>query len=212
MRSAWVVRSAIPVLLAACLLGPAPAAAQEISLTPFAGFRLGGSMTDYYSGAEYDVSDDWTFGGIVDIGIPGGRAIELLYSHQGTQLTAEGGYTPTFNAVDLDVDLWQVGVMQDTPISPTVTGYGVGTLGATSFSLPDDSSTRFSLGFGGGVKIFPTKNVGLRLDGRGYITFVDSDAAYVGSGGGGLTVAFAGDALFQAEFLAGVTFRFGGTP
>jgi len=212
MRSAWLVRLAIPTLLAGCLLGPSPAGAQEVSLTPFAGFRLGGSMTDYYSGAEFDISDDWTYGGIVDIGIPGGRAIELLYSHQGTELTARGGVTPTIDTVDFDVDLWQAGVMQEKPLSPTVAGYGVGTLGVTSFSWPGDSSTRFSLGFGGGVKVFPTKNVGLRLDGRGYVTFVDTDAAYVGAGGGGLTVSFASDAIFQAEFLAGVTFRFGGTP
>jgi hypothetical protein len=207
-RSLYATALALPLALFCC---PSAASGQEVSLTPFGGFRVGGYMQDDYSGVHYDINDDWTYGGALDIGISGGRAIELLFSHQGTEMTAQGGALPTVRSADLTVDLWQAGLLEEKPISPTVSGYGVGTLGVTRFAWLDDSSTRFSIGFGGGVKAFPTGTVGLRLDARGYVTFVDTDAAYVGAGGSGLTVSFASDVLFQAEFMGGVVFRFGGT-
>lgn len=190
------------------LVGPAATHAQELSITPIGGFRVGGGMREYYTGSQLDIKDNWTYGAIVDIGIPGDRAIELLYSYQGTDLTAKGG-TIGPRSTDINVHVWQAGLMQEKMISPNLNGYGVGSLGLTHFSLDGDSSTRFAVGFGGGLKVFPERRVGLRLDARGYVTFVSTSGFYVGGGSGGLTASFSSDALFQAEFLGGVTLRFG---
>lgn len=203
-----IVTRAVLLLAAMLLALPSAAAAQEISITPIGGFRVGGGMREYYTGSQLDIKDNWTYGGIVDIGIPGDRAIELLYSYQGTELTVRGG-TIGPQSEDLNVHVWQAGVLQEKAIGPTLNGYGVGTLGVTHFSWEGDSSTRFAVGFGGGLKVFPERRVGLRLDARGFVTFVNTNGFYIAGGGSGISASFSSDALFQAEFLGGVTFRFG---
>lgn len=203
------MRMRVTMGFALSLLSAAPAFAQQVDLTPFGGFRVGGGMEDYYSGVKFDIKDNWSYGGMLDVAIPGGRAVEFVYSHQGTEVNAGSGYTGPVTAADVNVDLWQLGLLQEKPLSPTVTSYGVGTLGITHFGFPTESADRFSIGFGGGAKVFPSPKVGLRLDARGYVTFVDTSSFYVTGGGGGAAVSFTSSALFQAEFLGGVVFRFG---
>jgi hypothetical protein len=63
---------------------------------------------------------------------------------------------------------------------------------------------------GGGVKLFPTRHLGLRLDGRLFATFVDADLAFLacGSSTGTCVLAFRTDVIFQAEFTAGAVLKF----
>lgn len=203
------MRWRVAMLSAVVLLLAVPGFAQQVDVTPVGGFRVGGSMEDYNSGGDFDIKDDWAFGGMIDVSIPGGRAVELVYSHQGTELEAKGVFPGAPVTAPLDVDLWQVGVLQNKELTPALTGYVVGSLGLTHFAFPSDSESRFSIGFGGGVKAFLNRTVGFRADGRGYVTFVDTDNFYATGGGGGATISFSSDLLLQAEFLGGVVFRFG---
>ena len=50
-----------------------------------------------------------------------------------------------------------------------------GMLGLTRYAVGGDSEIRFTLSAGGGVKLFPTRHIGVRLDGRVYTTFVEAD-------------------------------------
>src|SRR4029079_11864555 len=72
------------------------------------------------------------------------------------------------------VDHWQGGGLQEfdgARVRPFLTG----TLGLTRYASPTDSEIRFTLGAGGGVKLFPVSRLGIRLDGRAFATFLDSE-------------------------------------
>ena len=86
-----------------------------------------------------------------------------------------------------------------------------GGLGATHF-VPHGSGknqkTYFSLSLGGGVKIPISGHVGLRFEGRGFMTILpDSTEIFcVSSGGAACVVQVQGDVLGQILLMAGITF------
>ena len=61
---------------------------------------------------------------------------------------------------------------------------------------------------GGGVKLFPSSHVGLRLDGRVIATFVDASGNAFACTPGACLIALHVNVAWQAEFSAGVVFKF----
>ena len=61
---------------------------------------------------------------------------------------------------------------------------------------------------GGGVKLFPTNQVGIRLGSQVFATFVDADAEAFVCSPGVCFVGFHADVLWQIEFTAGLIIRF----
>jgi hypothetical protein len=70
-----------------------------------------------------------------------------------------------------------------------------------------DSDTNFSLGIVGGVKLFLTKNIGLRLEARGFATQVSSDSAAF-CNNGGCRIFYDGDFFWQVTANAGLVVAF----
>ena len=93
--------------------------------------------------------------------------------------------------------------MDDGRVRPFLTGL----VGLTRYAAEGDTEVRFTVGVGGGVKLFPVSNVGLRLDGRLYATFVDAAARFLACAHGACISAIEVDVVWQAEFTAGVVFR-----
>ena len=93
--------------------------------------------------------------------------------------------------------------MSDGRIRPFLTGV----LGLTRFASDGNSEVRFTLGAGGGVKLFPIPQVGLRLDGRVYTTFIDADARFLACASGRCLTSLHVDVVWQAELSAGIVFR-----
>ena len=189
---------------------PAPARADwGVSLTPFAGFRFGGSFEDNTTGLDLDVDEGASFGLILDVQATDETEYELFYSFQKTELQGDGrfGGDPLF---DLDIHYLHIGGTYLVPGERARPFVGGG-LGLTYFS-PDgpglDSEIRFSLSLGGGVKIPISKRVGLRFEGRGFLTFLpeNSDIFCVSSGGAACAVRVQGDVFGQVELLAGISF------
>ena len=89
--------------------------------------------------------------------------------------------------------------------SPFLTG----TLGLTRYESGGDNEVRFSLAGGGGVKLYPTRHLGLRLDGRLYLTFVDvdGDSLFCSSTLGVCIGSIDAVVVWQAEFTAGLLLR-----
>ena len=85
-----------------------------------------------------------------------------------------------------------------------------GMLGLTRYAGGGDSEIRFTLSAGGGVKLFPTRHIGVSLDGRVFTTFVEADVGLFAcsSFSGTCLVAFRADVVWQAEGTAGVVFKF----
>ena len=60
---------------------------------------------------------------------------------------------------------------------------------------------------GGGAKFVLSPRIGLRLEGRGYLTFTNMTLSGI-CGGVGCSVSFSGGGILQFEMLSGVTFSF----
>ena len=82
-----------------------------------------------------------------------------------------------------------------------------GLLGITRYAVPGDMEIRFAIGAGTGMKAYLTRNLGLRLDARGYMTVVNLGGAGV-CGGFGCAIAFSVSPAFQADLTAGLIVAF----
>jgi hypothetical protein len=68
-------------------------------------------------------------------------------------------------------------------------------------------SCRFA-GAGGGVKLFATPNLGLRLDGRVFATFLDANVRAGACSAGTCLLLTHVDVAWQMEFTAGLVVKF----
>lgn len=178
------MRRALLALLLSLIPAMAVAQVSRFEVTPFVGYRLAGEIDnsadigfDFRSDVEIDEAP--TYGVIFDIPLSRNWQLELLASRQNTSFTVdEGLLSPSENLGDVDLGLYQAGfVLQwgDGQVNP----FAVATLGLARIE-PDfvelDAENYLSGSFGGGVKIFFSENVGLRLEGRG--TWIDLDTDF----------------------------------
>lgn len=208
----------IPVagIIAACSFSPVVDAQEKqyrFQLTPFAGYRLGGTFEDSETEVEYELDDSPSFGLILNFPSKGNTEWEIYYSKQSTEVDV-AGFVPGENALDMDVEYLQVGGTYLFEQSQNAAPYFVATAGVTKMdpgAANTKSDTFFSVGVGGGWKYFPASRVGLRLDGRFIGTFVDSNSRIFcqsGAAGGECAVSTSGKLLYQFELQGGVVFRF----
>ena len=180
-----------------------------MEITPFVGFRFGGNFEDNTTGANLDVSQGESYGLILDLRATEETQYELFYSFQRSELGG-GGLFGGETLFDLDVHYLHIGGTYLFPGERAHPFIGGG-LGLTFFA-PDgpglNAKTYFSLSLGGGVKIPITKGLGLRLEGRGFMTILpdQTDIFCVSAGGAVCNVRVQGDVFGQVEFLAGLSF------
>jgi hypothetical protein len=204
----WMSRFLFGAIAIVCLAGHAwDASAQGVEITPFGGYRFGNDFFELVT--EQPVDDDGApaFGVVADVPLGGGRQFEAIYSRQDAYLSTP--VTPLVPATrwHITVDHYQAGALQEWRRGDHVRPFLQSTFGLTHYSAEDDDEVRFSLGTGGGVKLFPTRQVGIRLDSRVFITFVDAEAEALACTVG--VCLFAADVavVWQAEFTAGVIIK-----
>jgi hypothetical protein len=194
------------VIAAGMLGGAAAASAQTVEVAPFAGYRFGGGFFEAAAGHPVDLDGAPSFGVTLDVPISSGLQFEALFTHQQAVVLVPA---PRFQPAvrwRIAVDHWQGGGLQEFGggrVRPFLTG----TLGLTRFAAAGDGEIRFTVGAGGGVKILPSRHVGLRLDGRVFTTFLDADARFTACGPGGCVLASHADLLWQADFTAALVLR-----
>ena len=197
-------------LIAVVLLGSfwAPTIhAQKFEISPFAGLRFGGAVTDE-TGISYDLDTTASFGVDLEFALSPEARVLLLWSHQSTGVN-RFSYDDD-GQVDLDIDYFHAGTAYVfDPWSRTRPFLGM-SIGATRVVSPadDSTSTYFSFAIGGGVKLLLNDHIGFRLDARLYGTYGGSGAFAVGCGPGGCLVGFSGDFLWQGEVTAGLVIGF----
>lgn len=199
-------RVIVALILAGALAGHvSPVYAQRIEVMPFGGYRFGGGFFEIEAAQPVDVDGAPALGFVFDVPLSEGLAVEGLFTHQSADVFVRSGLgLPTVWRII--VDHWQGGGLQefsDGAVRPFLTG----TLGLTRFATEGDDEIRFTVGAGGGVKLFPVRNVGLRLDGRVFATFVDASGNALACAPGGCLVAVNVHVVWQAEFTAGITIR-----
>jgi hypothetical protein len=179
--------------------------AQVFELSPFFGYRFGGSI-EASSGEDTDLEAGPAYGLSLNYAPDDSdMKLELFWSRQdsGLDFNGAGG----LNHIDMAVDEFMIGGVYEHGqgrLRETFTAL----VGATMFS-PEvgEREARFSFGVGLGVKYYLMKNLALRADLRGYGTVVESDSAFISTGG--ITVAyFSGSAIWQGEVAGGITLSF----
>ncbi len=160
-----------------------------------------------------DLDDHGSFGLAVNL-FPGGdktESYELFYSRQKTSVGEELTARAVRPERRVPAHRWHA---QSRTMSCPSRPYIVGGLGLTRFSPQtgnggDDS--RFSLSLGAGLKLPVTKRFSVRLEGRGFLTLVNSDSAFLcasDTSGGTCAIRVKGESFIQYELLAGAAFAF----
>jgi hypothetical protein len=210
-------RSAVPFCLLLAALSALPVARADgirAEVTPFVGYRIGGSFDaqapDGTVSEGVDVEDSSSWG--IDVGIYArpDAFYEFLYS---TQTTGFESKDPTLGSVDLTVEYYQFGGTAFFPGEQWPVPFLSLTIGATRFGADKGygSDTKFSGSLGGGLRLPFSDNLAATLGARGYLTLVESDTEFLcvsDSQGAGCLVRSSGSTYFQAEATLGVTFRF----
>jgi hypothetical protein len=191
----------------------AHAAAPRFEVTPFAGYRMGGSFEQQETASsparDVDLDDGGSWG--VDLGLyrDGSSFYELLYSSQSTSMDSSD---PALSRVDVQTDYYHFGGTLLFADEEWMVPYLSLTAGATRFSADDyDSETKFSASLGGGMRLPFNDHVAATLGVRGYLTFVNSDTNFLCVSGGeqsGCLVRSSGSTYLQVEAQLGLTLRF----
>ena len=197
------------VVIAALVAGAVPAAAQRVEVSPFGGYRFGASLVGV-SGAVYTIDDDGgvSFGATLNVmvGEPlDGIKFEALFSREHGQVRVQTSpFLPRFY-VPIEVDHMMIGGLQELDVGRARPFIG-GLVGISRFASPDDTELRFTIGLSAGGKFFATRNFGVRVDARGYMTIARLGGAGVCSGG--CFFAFNVVPAFQADLTAGLIIGF----
>lgn len=187
--------------------GGAPLAAQSVEIAPFGGMRFGGGLFEASSGRPIDTDAAPAVGLTVDVPLSGGLQLEAAVSHQRATIFvpgrpfAPGGYSR------FTVDHYQVGGLQEYPLSSAARPFVTGVLGLTRYASDGNGEIRFTTGAGGGIKLFPLSHVGVRLDGRVFATFVDAEGTALVCANQTCFVGLHVNIAWQAEFTAGLVVR-----
>jgi opacity protein-like surface antigen len=180
--------------------------AQKYEITPYVGWRTSSNLEEEATGATIDLKETRSFGVIVSMQQKPGTHYDFLFSRQTTELES---HNTLVNSTSLRFDYYQIGgtvVYDHDQLHPFVTGG----LGATHISPANpafSSETNFSLSIGGGLKFPMTRNIGLRLEVRGYGTVTDSEGSIL-CAGGGCYAKFKGSLFMQFEANAGLSIAF----
>jgi hypothetical protein len=199
------------------MLAPQAQADQRptFEITPFAGYRTGGSFkvetAAGTSSQSVDVSDDASFG--LDLGLYRDQNgfYEFLYSQQRASLDSKD---PLLKGVDVKVEYFQFGGTAFFPgESDRLFPYLSMTIGATRLSASGayDTDTKFSGSVGTGLRFPFNDHFAATLGLRGYLTFIQSNTQFLcisNNGNGTCLLKSSGSTFFQGEAQLGLTFKF----
>lgn len=184
----------------------------KFELTPYAGFRFGGTFYDEDSDNSIALDDDASFGLILDIRESANTQWEIIYSRQTTAANiSELGVPQQF--VDVDIHHFQGGgtLLGD---GEKVRPYLAATIGGTlvdpaSAEFEDDFFWSFSIGTG--LTFRPSERIGFRLEARAFGTLISSSSdlfCHSGPEGALCAISIDGKMLWQLETFAGIVLRF----
>ena len=200
-------RLAGTTIVIALLAWTAPVSAQGVEIAPFGGYRFGGDLFELAAGQALDADGAPALGVVFDIPLWNGFQIEGFVSRQESEVLVPVLPAGSLARRQISVDQWHGGALQeftDGPIRPFLTS----TFGLTRYAGDFDSEIRFALGVGGGVKLFASPHVGVRLDSRVIATFIDASGNAFACTPGACLIALNVNAAWQAEFSAGLVFKF----
>lgn len=211
MRNRWIAFAGTLVALTGSAV-PATAQTHKVELTPFVGYMFGGEVNVW--NGSMSVKDDMNYGLVLNFVLNRQGELQASYTRMDTELVYDEwnvGKRPIYTT---SVNVWQFGGQYRFNPTATVRPFFSGTLGFTHYGVGDQldadapqmsSETFFSMVFGGGVKIFPSERIGIRLAGHLYSTILSSGSGFW-CGTGGCGVGLSGWGFWQGDVQAGLTF------
>ena len=184
--------------------------AEAFELTPFAGYRFGGTIfadQSFVFGDDVEVAPAANLG--ISLGIPlgsSGMKLELMANRQSSELETERGlFEPNDAVAEIDVTYLHGGLQIPFARSRNATPYAIVSAGIANLDpqvagVSDES--RFSASAGIGVKIPMSRVLGIRLEGRGYYTALEEQSNCT------LCDYFYNEDFYQGEVNLGLTFSF----
>jgi hypothetical protein len=185
----------------------ADARAQSVEVMPFGGYRFGGDFFELVTGRPVDTDGAPAVGVVVDVPLSEGLQVEGLFTRQRAHVPGLANSVGSVSRSRVTVDHWQAGGLQEFragQVRPFLTGL----LGLTHYAAESDNEVRFTVGAGGGVKLFPVPHIGVRLESRLFATFIDAEGRFGACTPGTCIVAIRADVVWQTEFTAGLIVRF----
>lgn len=194
-----------------CLLflwaSAARADAQACEVSPFVGYRFGGDPYELYVGRALDADAAASAGLVIDVFLDRGKSLSLLYSRQQVRVPTVSFGDGAVEHRTLSVEHWQIGGGYELDRG-RVRPFLAGGAGVTRYGSPAEAEWRFSAGGGGGVKLMPTRHIGVRLDGRAYAIFADGGIRGGVCGGYACFLDVDVFVVWQVEFTAGLVVSF----
>ncbi len=194
---------------------PPPAASGGVQLSAYTGWQMNGDVSAY--AGKLKIDDAMNYGVAIDVPTGFGAGVQLLWIYNDTtaRFSSYDPFYPSSREFGLQQHYFQVGGTKMIRRGKIET-FGGGTLGAALFipgniqtntgsTIPASDTWAFAMTLGGGVKVFFTEKVALRLGARLMLPmFFQGGGFYVGSGGSGMSVS-AGVPSVQGDFTAGLT-------
>ncbi len=202
-------------LLAALLTASLGAQAYDTAfeIVPIVGYRFGGQLEDSSVDANRNIDPDLSYGLALNFAKTWDTQWELTYSRQSTTIEALAGAAAP-DPVDIVVDYLQFGgtYFWSEEDHQGMDPYVVGGIGLSHFNPSGpglDDRFEPSINVGIGMRIPLAKKVALRLEGRGYLTFMDTSGSIFcnsDANGAACTIHARTSGLWQIEALIGVAF------
>ena len=161
------------------------------------------------TGGSVSLADHGAFALAADLRADAGSQYELFYSREATDLRGNAGAFRT----NVTIEYLHIGGTLLLDDEPKIKPYIMGGLGIARFTPGEEGSTdtRFSASLGMGLRWPVTRHFSVRLEGRGFVTLVNPDAAvFCRSDQNGLLcrIRGSGQTFLQGEFLAGAAWAF----
>ena len=177
-------------LLAILFVFPQQAFSQKgIELSGYTGWMLGGKVNLYNGSLKIEDGQNW--GITISYPIAPGMKAELMYNRLVSDLVVREYGNAPYVETSVATQYFHFGAVKELMYEGVVRPYGTGSLGAAIFSDREgyySNKWRFSIGLGGGLKLFPTERIGFRLQARMLVPLY-FNGIWIGTGGGGATAS-----------------------
>lgn len=203
-----------PIAFTLLFLSAGAHAAEDlrVEITPYGGYRFGGTFTVDGSDDEYELDDAGSAGIIFNLRQYENTQWEVLYTRQRSDARFDG-VTINDAVIDIETQTLQLGGTYQGP-GDRVRPYLAATIGGTRIEASargSESDTFWSGSIGVGLNVNPSARLGLRAEARAYGVLLDSSTELLCRTGPDLNICairVEGDVLGQVELFAGVVFRF----
>jgi hypothetical protein len=178
----------------------------DVSL--WGGYRYGGTLTADQANLfneDVDIASSGSIGAAIDLPVSPTFKIELMLSNQHSHFTTGDStlFGPDVNIANVNITYYQAGLLFPFDDSRDVHPYFVATAGMASIDprVPQVSSaTRFAASGGIGARFRLTREIGLRVEERGYYTSLpQTNECFACTNKNG---------FFQGETNVGISFSF----